>query len=101
MRKKVSVIIPAYNEEDYLAAALESAESQTMDHEELEVIVVNNASTDDTVRVYRSFFMNNSIQNFLFEEPLWAPAGQKTWGPIMPAVKCCSFSMPIREWTRS
>ena len=80
MRKKVSVIIPAYNEEDYLAAALESVESQTMDHEELEVIVVNNASTDDTVRVYRSFFMNNSIQNFLFEEPLLGPGRAKNMG---------------------
>ena len=78
--KKVSIIIPAYNEERYLSGALESAESQTLDHEDLEVIVVNNASTDDTAGVYHSFFSKNSLQSFLVDEPLLNPGRAKNSG---------------------
>ncbi|HXJ78360.1 MAG TPA: glycosyltransferase family A protein [Candidatus Methylomirabilis sp.] len=49
----VSVIVPAYNRERYLGAALESALGQ--DHQPLEIIVVDDGSTDGTARVARSF----------------------------------------------
>lgn len=49
----VSVIIPAYNTETYLARAIESALNQTLT--DIEVIVVDDASTDNTVRVAQSF----------------------------------------------
>ncbi|MFC1948725.1 glycosyltransferase [Chloroflexota bacterium] len=46
----VSVIIPAYNEEDYLPLCLESISKQDYPGE-YEVIVVDNASTDDTASI--------------------------------------------------
>jgi succinoglycan biosynthesis protein ExoO len=46
---RVSVVIPAYNAEDYLERALNSALAQTM--ADLEVIVVDDASTDATLEV--------------------------------------------------
>jgi len=46
--KKISVIIPAYNEEQYLANALCALEQQTFPRHDFEVIVVDNASTDRT-----------------------------------------------------
>jgi succinoglycan biosynthesis protein ExoO len=49
----VSVIIPAYNTETYLPRAIESALSQTLS--DIEVIVVDDASTDNTVKVAQSF----------------------------------------------
>ncbi|HET6515023.1 MAG TPA: glycosyltransferase family A protein [Thermodesulfovibrionales bacterium] len=49
----VSVIIPVYNGERYLAEAIESALSQ--DHRPMQVIVVNDGSTDDTEAVARSY----------------------------------------------
>jgi glycosyltransferase involved in cell wall biosynthesis len=49
----VSVIIPVYNYERYLAEAIESAVSQT--HQHLEVIVVDDGSTDQSGEVARSF----------------------------------------------
>lgn len=44
--KKVSVVIPAYNAHDTLARCLGSLVNQTL--QDIEIIVVNDASTDDT-----------------------------------------------------
>lgn len=49
MNEKISVIIPAYNIRDCLASTLESVCAQT--YENLEIIVVNDGSTDDTAAV--------------------------------------------------
>jgi len=46
----VSVVIPAYNEEEYLPLCLESIRKQDYDAE-YEVIVVDNASTDNTAKI--------------------------------------------------
>ena len=46
----VSVVIPAYNEEDYLLACLESIKKQDYAGK-YEVIVVDNASTDNTAQI--------------------------------------------------
>ena len=49
--KKVSVVIPAYNAHDTLARCLGSLVNQTL--QDIEIIVVNDASTDDTWEIMR------------------------------------------------
>jgi glycosyltransferase involved in cell wall biosynthesis len=49
----ISVIIPVYNGDKYLSEAIKSVLSQT--DFELEVIVVDDGSTDDTARIAKSF----------------------------------------------
>ena len=49
----VSVIIPAYNSGNSLALAVDSALAQT--HRPLEIIVVNDGSTDDTADVAKNY----------------------------------------------
>lgn len=46
---KISVIIPCYNVESYIDRCLESLMNQTIGLEHMEVIVVNDASTDKTL----------------------------------------------------
>ena len=50
---KISVIIPAHNEEKYLRQTLEAILAQ--DYPDFEVIVIDNASTDRTAEIARSF----------------------------------------------
>ncbi len=49
----ICIIIPAYNEENYLAYTLQSLVSQT--HQIKEIIVVNDNSTDNTQSIIDSF----------------------------------------------
>ena len=49
----VSVIIPAYNHERFVGPAIESVLQQS--HANIELIVVDDGSTDATARVIRSY----------------------------------------------
>ena len=51
---KISVIIPVYNMEQYLAESLESAERQTI-RDELELICVNDGSKDSSLEILRDY----------------------------------------------
>ena len=53
MIPKVSIIIPVYNTEKYLTQCLSSALNQTL--KEIEIIVVNYASTDRSLNIIQEF----------------------------------------------
>lgn len=53
MKELVSVVIPAYNCEKYIRECIESALSQS--YENIEVIVVNDCSTDSTYQILKSY----------------------------------------------
>src|SRR5689334_20387724 len=50
---KISVIIPAYNEEQALAATIQSVLDQN--YPNFEIIIVNNASSDNTQEIAQRF----------------------------------------------
>jgi len=52
----VSVVIPAYNEENYIANCLKSVLAQDFPKKDYEVIVVNNNSTDNTANLVKKYF---------------------------------------------
>ena len=54
MGKKITVIVPAYNEEELIAGCLDSLLNQTLDKVYYDVIVVDNNSTDLTARIAQS-----------------------------------------------
>lgn len=63
---KVSVYIPAYNCEQFIKEAIDSALSQT--YTDLEVVICNDGSTDGTHDVLVSNFGNNPQVTILFQE---------------------------------
>lgn len=50
---KVSIIIPCYNQSEYVGEAIESALKQT--YENLEIVCINDASTDNSSEVIKSY----------------------------------------------
>ena len=61
---KVSIIIPAYNVEKYIRKCLNSAIKQTFEETQYEIIVINDCSKDQTLKIlkkYKSKFKNFNI----------------------------------------
>lgn len=54
---KVSIVMTAYNMSDYIGEAIESCLRQT--HDDIEVIVVEDCSTDNTLEIINSYVENN------------------------------------------
>jgi glycosyltransferase involved in cell wall biosynthesis len=55
MDYKISIIIPCYNVEAYLKRCLNSIVNQTMGVEALQLILVNDASTDTTLNIMKEY----------------------------------------------
>jgi glycosyltransferase involved in cell wall biosynthesis len=49
---KVSIIVPVYNVENYLAKCLDSLVNQSLQN--IEILVVNDGSKDDSEKLFRS-----------------------------------------------
>lgn len=56
---KISVIIPVYNGEKYIRAALETVSNQTV--RPYEVIIVDDGSKDKTVALIRKYILDNNL----------------------------------------
>ncbi len=59
--KKVSVIIPAYNAENYIKKCIDSLVFQT--YPNVEIVVINDGSTDNTAEILGSYDNINVIQS--------------------------------------
>ena len=55
MNYKVSVIIPVYNADKYLKTAIESVINQTFGFENIELIIVNDKSSDNTRSIIEEY----------------------------------------------
>ena len=58
---KVSIIIPVYNTEKFLSECIDSAINQT--YENIEIIAVNDGSTDNSKKILEKYFSKIKIIN--------------------------------------
>lgn len=73
---KISVIIPVFNDEDFLAECLESILNQTM--KEIEVICVDDASTDNSAEIIKKYAQRDRrIRPVFYETNKSASQGRK------------------------
>ena len=63
---KLSVIIPAYNSEKFLAETLDCLEKQTL--KDIQIIVVNDGSTDKTAEIIEKYAKKNNNILSLYQE---------------------------------
>jgi glycosyltransferase involved in cell wall biosynthesis len=61
---KVSIILPVYNVEKYLSACLDSLLAQTL--EEIEIVAVNDGSTDRSLQILQAYQSLNPEKLFIF-----------------------------------
>lgn len=67
MRPLISIIVPAYNAEDYLYNCIKSIENQTYDN--IELIIINDGSTDSTAKIIENCQAEfNNIQSITIED---------------------------------
>jgi len=67
---KVSVIIPMYNSRDTIINALNSVKNQTAIDQILEIIVVNDGSTDDSLILVKKYKkLNPQLPIVVFDKP--------------------------------
>lgn len=57
---KLSVIIPVYNVEKYITKCLESILDQGLENPDYEIIIVNDGSTDSSLRIVESYAESNT-----------------------------------------
>lgn len=55
MKPKISVIVPCYNVEKYIERCMNSIINQTIGIRNLQIILVNDSSTDDTLRILYTY----------------------------------------------
>lgn len=57
--KRLSIIVPVYNVEKYLAKCIDSLLSQDIPHDSYEVILVNDGSNDKSVEIANKYVLQN------------------------------------------
>jgi UDP-glucose 4-epimerase len=72
----VSVVIPCYNRETFIADAIDSALAQT--HQNLEILVVNDGSSDGTETVIKRYLNDPRVRYFKHETNRGIPAARNT-----------------------
>jgi len=72
---KVSIVIPVYNRESLVRRALDSAIEQT--YKDLEILVVDDASTDETVKVVNEYTLLDKRIRFIRNDHNLGPV--KNW----------------------
>ena len=63
---KVSVIVPVYNVEEYLASCLESILNQT--YRDLEILCINDCSTDNSRAILKEYQQKDARMTILDNE---------------------------------
>lgn len=90
-KPEISIVICSYNRAKYIGEAMLSLYTQTLEPTRFEVIVVDNASTDNTADICREFIANHANAQFtyLLETQQGASFARNTGAAIAKAPLLC------------
>ena len=77
MQKKVSIVIPVFNAENYILDCLESIKNQS--YKSIEIIVVDDGSSDNTVTIVNNQ-INQDSRVYLYQNPKKGVSSARNFG---------------------
>ena len=94
---KVSIIIPCYNQAEFLLQALEALQKQTL--KDFECIIVDDGSTDSSAQIADEFIKQDNRFR-LIRKPNGGTATARNMGLRTATGNMYSFWMLATNWTR-
>ncbi|OGW18687.1 MAG: hypothetical protein A3G93_15930 [Nitrospinae bacterium RIFCSPLOWO2_12_FULL_45_22] len=94
----ISIVIPAFNSQKTIAQAIEACLQQIYDQGEIEVIIVDDGSTDDTQKIVRSYPVG-----YIFQENSGPAKARNTgWEAAQGDIICFTDSdcIPHNDWVQ-
>lgn len=64
MRKSICVVAPSYNHEQFIEQCIESIIDQVSDEYDLDLIIIDDASTDETVKIAKNFIGEKDAKKY-------------------------------------
>lgn len=98
--QRVSVIIPTYNRADYIVESIESVLNQKDHGCELEIIVVDDGSTDNTEQLLKSFVTTKKIRYYKIKHS-GLPATARNYGLSKATGELIAFQDSDDRWAPS
>lgn len=77
MKLKYTIAIPVYNDENTIRQCLDSIINQTIDKEKLEIICVNDGSTDQSPAILEEYSHTYSFVSVVHQENSGSPSGPR------------------------
>lgn len=77
MKLKYTIAIPVYNDENTIRECLDSIINQTIDNDKLEIICVNDGSTDQSPAILEEYSNTYSFVRVVHQENSGSPSGPR------------------------
>lgn len=88
---KVSLVIPAFNEAQYLGQCLDSLLAQTLNPEDFDVLLVDNGSTDMTLEVARRHAASQRLNLRVISKPKVSISAVRNFGAALTTGETLAF----------
>lgn len=75
MNRRISIVVPVYNKEPYLAECIKSLQRQT--YSDIEIILIDDGSTDDSAEICKKFCEEDARIRYIWQENAGQNAARK------------------------
>ncbi len=97
---RLSIVVPTYNVAAYLPAFLESLRRQTLPLDQLEIVFVNDGSTDDSEEIIRAWTAEHASHATVLSKPNGGLASARNTGLDVARGEWITFCDPDDEFNR-
>ena len=92
VQPKVSIIIPTYNAQEYIARCLESCINQSL--REIEILIVDDCGSDDSIEIAKNYAMSDSRIRILHNPRNLGTFHARQTGILEAKAEFCMFADP-------